>query len=126
MDRRWLSAAAIGPLILAAGAAQAETVIGDARTGPLATATAASGAPDDLRISSAGSVKPAGGNAVTLNSDNDVAIEGEVAITDASDATALLVEGGRRGDVALSGALRVDESYAVSYTHLTLPTILLV
>ncbi|OYW94967.1 MAG: hypothetical protein B7Z13_03180 [Caulobacterales bacterium 32-67-6] len=114
MDRRWLSAAAIGPLILAAGAAQAETVIGDARTGPLATATAASGAPDDLRISSAGSVKPAGGNAVTLNSDNDVAIEGEVAITDASDATALLVEGGRRGDVALSGALRVDESYAAA------------
>lgn len=114
MDRRWLSAAAIGPLILAAGAAQAETVIGDARTGPLATAPAASGAPDDLRISSAGSVKPAGGNAVTLNSDNDVAIEGEVAITDASDATALLVEGGRRGDVALSGALRVDESYAAA------------
>ena len=114
MDRRWLRAAAIGPLILAAGAAQAETVIGDARTGPLATATAASGAPDDLRISSAGSVKPASGNAVTLNSDNDVAIEGEVAITDASDATALLVEGGRRGDVALSGALRADESNAAA------------
>lgn len=112
MDRRWLSAAAIAPLILAAGAARAETVIGDARTSPVATATAASGAPDDLRISAAGSVKPAGGAAVTLNSDNKVTIEGEVAIIDANDATALLIEGGRRGDVALSGALRVDESYA--------------
>lgn len=112
MDRRWLSAAAIGPLILAAGAARAETVIGDARTAPIATATVAGGAPDDLRISSAGSVKPNGGAAVTLNSDNKVTIEGEVAIIDANDATALLIEGGRRGDVALSGVLRVDESYA--------------
>ena len=98
MDRRWLSAAAIGPLLLTASAAQAETVIGDARTTPVATATAASGAPDDLRISSPGSVKPTGGAAVTLNSDHKVIIEGEVAITDASDATALLGEGGRRGD----------------------------
>ena len=39
MDRRWLSAAAIGPLLLAACAARAETVIGDARTTPVATAT---------------------------------------------------------------------------------------
>lgn len=114
MDRRWLSAAAIGPLLLAAGAARAETVIGDAGTTPVATATAASGAPDDLRISSVGSVKPTGGTAVTLNSDHKVTIEGEVAITDASDATALLVEGGRRGDVALSGAMRVDESYTAT------------
>ncbi|MDO8900671.1 MAG: autotransporter outer membrane beta-barrel domain-containing protein [Phenylobacterium sp.] len=111
MDRRWLSAAAIGPLILAAGVARAETVIGEARTTPVTTATAASGAPDNLRISSAGSVKPAGGAAVTLNSDNSVAIEGEVVITDANDATALLVEGGRRGEVVLSGVLRVDETY---------------
>lgn len=111
MDRRWLSAAAIGPLLLAAGAARGETSIADARTTPVATATVANGAPDDLRITSAGSVKPTGGAAVTLNSDHNVRIEGEVAIIDASDAAALLIEGGRRGEVALSGVLRVDESY---------------
>ncbi|MFN3573385.1 MAG: autotransporter domain-containing protein [Phenylobacterium sp.] len=117
MDRRWLGAAAATPLLwAAAGAAQAETTISTAVTTPVATATANSGAPDDLTIASGGSVKPTGGTAVTLNSDNDVSIAGTAAITDANGATALLIEGGRTGEVTLSGTLTVDESTAVSDT----------
>ena len=117
MDRRWLSAAAATPLLwAAAGGAQAETTISTAVTTPVPTATANSGAPDDLTIASGGSVKPTGGTAVTLNSDNNVSIAGTVAIADANGATALLIEGGRTGEVTLSGTLTVDESTTASDT----------
>ena len=117
MDRRWLSAAAATPLLwAAAGGAQAETTISTAVTTPVTTATANSGAPDDLTIASGGSVKPTGGTAVTLNSDNNVLIAGTVAIADANGATALLIEGGRTGEVTLSGTLTVDESTTASDT----------
>jgi hypothetical protein len=111
MDRRWLSAAAAAPLLLVAGVSEAETTISTAVTTPVTTATAASGSPDDLTISSSGSVKPSGGTAVTLNSNNRLAIAGEVTITDANDATAVLIEGGRTGEVTLSGTVQVNESY---------------
>lgn len=111
MDRRLLTAAAASPLLWAAGLAQAETTISDARTTPVATATAASGTPDNLTVASGGSVKPTSGAAITLNSDNNVSIAGAAGVTDANDSTALLIQGGRRGEVTLSGALTVDESY---------------
>ena len=85
MDRRWLRAAAATPLLwAAAGGAQAETTISTAETTPVTTATANSGAPDDLTIASGGAGKPTGGTAVTLNSDNNVSIAGTVAIADAN------------------------------------------
>ncbi|HMO43556.1 MAG TPA: hypothetical protein PKB04_09595 [Phenylobacterium sp.] len=111
MDRRLLTAAAASPLLWAAGLAQAETTISDARTTPVATATAASGTPDNLTVASGGSVKPTSGAAITLNSDNNVSIAGAAGVTDANDSTALLIQGGRRGEVTISGALTVDESY---------------
>ena len=48
--------AAASPICLMAGAAQAETAISTAVTTPVATASAASGARDDVKITSAGSV----------------------------------------------------------------------
>ena len=112
MRRRYLLLAAASPLCLA-GAAFAETTITTTVTTPVTTATAASGSPDDLRITSAGAVQPTGGAAVTLNSNNSVTVEGAVKITDANDATGVLVEGGRTGEVKLSGAIAVDESTAI-------------
>lgn len=73
--------AAASPLCLLAGAAQAETSIGDTRTTGVSTATAASGAPDDLKVTSAGQLKPTTpGAAITLNSNNKVTHEGSIII----------------------------------------------
>ena len=58
MRLRHLLFAAASPICLMAGAAQAETAISTAVTTPVATASAASGARDDVKITSAGSVKP--------------------------------------------------------------------
>jgi hypothetical protein len=110
MSLRFLLLAAASPLCFAAGVARAETAISTTVTTPIATATAASGARDDIRITSTGVVKPAGGTAVTLNSNNSVNIEGQVSITDANNATGLAILGGNTGEVKVSGGITVDES----------------
>jgi hypothetical protein len=110
MSLRFLLLAAASPLCIAAGVARAETAISTTVTSPIATATAASGARDDLRITSTGVVKPAGGAAVTLNSNNSVNIEGQVSVTDANNATGLAIVGGNTGEVKVSGGITIDES----------------
>ena len=110
MRLRLLLFAAASPVCLSLDVAKAETTISTAVTSPVATATAAGGAPDDLKIASGGSVTTSGGAAVTLNSDNDVANAGTIAIRDADGATGVLVTGGTRGDVNNTGKITVDES----------------
>lgn len=110
MSLRLLLLAAASPLCLAAGVARAETAISTTVTTPIATATAASGARDDVRVTASGVVKPAGGAAVTLNSNNNVTLEGAVTIADANGATGLAILGGNTGEAKVSGAISVDES----------------
>ena len=110
MSLRLFLLAAASPLCLVASVVRAETAISTTVTAPVTTATAASGARDDLRITSTGVVKPAGGTAVTLNSNNSVTLEGQVTITDASNATGLAIVGGNTGEVKISGGITVDET----------------
>ncbi len=88
MNRLFVSAALL-PLVWAASA-QAETKITTAVTTPVKTSTAtAAGAPDDLTIDSAGSVKPtAAGAAVTLDSNNKVSNLGTISFNGVNGATA--------------------------------------
>lgn len=110
MRLRLLLLVAASPLCLTATDARAETVISTTVTTPLATATAANGAADDLRVAASGSVKLTGGTAVTLNSDNKVTVEGTLAIQDANNAVGIAVQGGRAGEVKQTGAITIDES----------------
>lgn len=109
MSRRLFLLLAASPLCFAAPA-HGETVISTTVSTPVSTSTAASGGRDDVRVASGGVVQPAGGSAITLDSDNSVTIEGTVKIQDADDATGLRVQGGRRGEVKLSGTITIDES----------------
>ncbi|MDP3855983.1 autotransporter domain-containing protein [Phenylobacterium sp.] len=116
MPLRHVLLAAASPLCLLAGAAHAETVISDARTTAIATATAASGARDDVKVASGGSVKPTSGAAVTLNSNNNVTHEGSIVVQDADDATGVLVLGGTTGELKISGTIQVDETTEIKDT----------
>src|SRR6478735_3063022 len=99
MRLRHVLFAAASPLCLLAGAAQAETVVSTSTTAPVATATATSGGRDDLRVSSAGTIKPtAAGAAITLNSNNSVTNEGAISFQNVDDATAVLALGGMTGE----------------------------
>src|SRR3546814_12074229 len=58
-------------------AAHAETTIATATTAPVRTSTIKSGAPDDIKITSAGSIQPTvAGPAVTIDSNHKVVNEG--------------------------------------------------
>jgi uncharacterized protein with beta-barrel porin domain len=109
--RRLFASTSLSTLLLATGAA-AQTVIDARQTAPVRTSTVKAGARDDLRIGANGAVATVGGVAVTIDSDNKVANGGLIQITDASDATAVLAQDDVKGDVANTGKLIVDETYA--------------
>ncbi|MEE4154746.1 MAG: autotransporter outer membrane beta-barrel domain-containing protein [Erythrobacter sp.] len=90
----------------------AQTVIDTARTAPVQTSLAAGGQPSDVRIDEDGSITVAAGAAVTVDSDNDIVNEGEIEITNASDASGILVTGARTADITNSAAITIDETYA--------------
>ncbi|PKQ00981.1 MAG: autotransporter domain-containing protein [Alphaproteobacteria bacterium HGW-Alphaproteobacteria-13] len=92
----------------------AETTIATAVTNPVHSSTVKSGAADDVKISSAGSVKPASGTAVTIDSDNKVVNEGTIQITNADGATGIFANAGTAGGITNSatGKIIIDESYA--------------
>ncbi|NIJ36912.1 hypothetical protein FHR22_001596 [Sphingopyxis panaciterrae] len=95
--------------------ALAETVIGNAQTGPIRTSTVKGGtAPDDMKLASSGSIKPTSGTAVTIDSNNKVVNEGTIQITNADNATGIYANAGVTSSInnAASGKIIIDETYA--------------
>lgn len=111
--RRLLACTCLTPLPLLAPvfAAQAETVISTRVTTPVATATAANGQPDSVRIAAAGTIAPTGGAAVTVNSSHNVANEGAIEIKGANNATGILVNPGTTSSITNTGKITIDEDY---------------
>ena len=112
--RNLLACTCLTPVLLVAGAgpAGAETVLSTKLTSPVSTSTVKSGAADDIRISTDGSIVPAvAGAAVTIDSDNSVKNEGTITITDPDDSTGILAIAGTSGTITNSGKIEVLESY---------------
>ena len=84
--RRLLAASCLSPVVLLAAPTAAEITITTAVTNPVLTGTAN----DDLRITSAGSVRPTSGVAVTINSNDNVTNEGTIQITGANDSAGIV------------------------------------
>lgn len=107
--------ASTGLWVLAAGTpALAQTVIDTKVTTPLRTATAKAGAPDNIQISDKGSVTPAGGTAVTIDSNNSVSNAGTIQITDVNDAVGIAAQAGVSGEIKNTGKIILDETYTPS------------
>ena len=111
--RSLLGTTAFGAIVAATFAvpASAETIISTAVTTP--QSTSASG---DIRISSTGSVKPASGTAVTLNTNNYVRNEGTIQVTGANDSVGILGNSGVTGEITNSGTITIDESFTATDT----------
>ena len=111
--RSLLGTTALGAMVAATAAvpASAETIISTAVTTP--QSTSASG---DIRISSTGSVKPASGTAVTLNTNNYVRNEGTIQVTGANDSVGILGNSGVTGEITNSGTITIDESFTPTDT----------
>jgi hypothetical protein len=113
MSRKLLATAALAPLLLYAGRASAETqVTSSSRTTPIATSTAASGAADDVTITSDGAITPTVSGAVaTLDSDNTLTNNGALTSVGVSDSTGVLVVGGYTGTLLNSATISLTEDY---------------
>ena len=111
MRRMLATAVALGPLAFACGA-QAETVISTERTTPVLTSTAASGAPDSVRVALGGTIRLTSGTAVTLNSSHAVSNEGQILLNDVSTdgTTGILVQGGNTASVTNSGVITITDN----------------
>ena len=112
--RKLLAATCLTPLSFAflPAFAGAETVISTAVTTPVLTSTGN----DDVRISSTGSVKPANGVAVTIDSNDSVKNEGTIQITGANNSVGILANTGLTGNITNSGAITLDEAYTPTDT----------
>jgi len=112
--RKLLAATCLTPLSFALlpAVANAETVISTAITTQVLTSTGN----DDVRISSTGSVKPAGGNAVTIDSNDSVKNEGLIQITGANNSAGIVANPGLAGNITNSGTITIDESYTPTDT----------
>ncbi|WP_326915107.1 autotransporter outer membrane beta-barrel domain-containing protein [Sphingopyxis chilensis] len=98
-------------------AAHAETTITTATTAPVRTSTIKSGAPDDIKITSAGSIKPTvTGPAVTIDSNHKVVNEGTIEFTNVDGATGILAGAGTSGGItnSASGKITIGETYAAT------------
>lgn len=112
MRKTFLTAVALAPLYLAA-AANAETVISNNRTTPIATSTAANGSPDSIRIDSGGKISLSSGAAVTVDSNNNVINDGNIDMGDTADgSTGILVAPGVSADITNNGNISLGDGYA--------------
>ncbi len=111
---RLLLASSAPLALIVATSAPAQTSIATKQTTPVRTSTIRAGSADNISITSAGSIVPTAGVAVTIDSNNNVANAGTIQITDANGATGILAQAGVRGDIANSGKIIVDETYTAT------------
>src|SRR6266481_4849691 len=89
-----------------AAPALAQTTIGSGATTPLATSTAG-----DITINVGGSVKPAAGTAVTIDSNNSLTNNGLIEFQNLDHTTGVLARGGHTGAITNDGTIQVDDTF---------------
>lgn len=100
-------------ILAAASPAMAENITTKRNT-PVKTSTIGNGSPDDIVITSAGSVVLTGGTAVTMDSNDAVTNQGAVTIGNADGAIGVLAEAGTTGAITNSGTITIDEPYTAT------------
>ena len=104
--------AGVATSLFVAGA-QAQVTVDDDRTTPIETGTADNGSPADVTISSDGSITlDNGGTAVTVNSDNDLTVQGDIVLGHVDDAIGVLIEPGNEGDIVIGGRILLERTQA--------------
>ncbi|MBX3478910.1 MAG: autotransporter outer membrane beta-barrel domain-containing protein [Caulobacter sp.] len=111
--KRLLATVAAPPLLLLfSGQALAETEISNSRTTPVRTSTVASGGADDVLINDDGSIELTTAEpGVTVDSNNTVVNEGEIATEDVDGSVGILIKGGVTTDVTNTGVINILDSF---------------
>ncbi len=110
--RQLLSFTCLTPIaLLSTFPAFAETIIKDARTTPVRTANANSGAADSVTVDTAGSIKLSSGTAITMDSNHQVTNKGVITVTGANGAVGIIALPNTNGAITNSGTITIDEAY---------------
>jgi hypothetical protein len=91
--------------------ASADTTISTATTAALNTAAAG-----DITVTTAGSIKPAAGAVITIDSNNKVNNQGTLAIQGVNGAAGIVANTGLTGDITHSGTITIDENFTPTDT----------
>jgi hypothetical protein len=109
--KRLVASVAAAPLLLFASHALADTTISDAKTAPIATGTINGGAPDNIIIAAAGTVKvTTPGPLVTVNSNNTLVNKGEISSVDVDGSIGIQVNGGVTTNLTNSAVIKIVDS----------------
>jgi len=118
MKRNLLAAAAAAaPLLAAAAPALAQVTISTSTSTPVTTATANNGAPADVTVSGSIGLTTAGTagapiTALTLNSNNNVNVTGQLGSTGLNYTNGLNILGGFTGSAINQGSIDITETYS--------------
>ncbi|HEY0436146.1 MAG TPA: hypothetical protein VGC92_05870, partial [Phenylobacterium sp.] len=96
-----------------AGQAAAQTTITADTTAPLVTSVAG-----NVTINAGGSIKPASGVAVTIDSNNTLTNGGLIQFRDKNDVTGVLVLGGRTTTITNTGTIQENSTSSNTEIHL--------
>eukprot|EP01035_Chromulina_nebulosa_P059381 gene59381-81284_t len=109
--KRLVATAAVAPLLLFASQAMADVTITDKRTAPVSTGTINSGAPDNIIIANSGGVKiTTAGPIVTVNSNNTVVNNGEIASVDVDNSVGVQLNGGTTTSLTNNAVITLNDS----------------
>ena len=109
--QKWARILRFGPPMVSltaliwAGQALAQTTINGETSAPLATSKSG-----DITISTGGTVKPASGVAVTIDSNNVVSNSGVIQFQNIDNATGVLIQGGHTGSLTNGNTIQVDDT----------------
>lgn len=107
------TAAAIAPLMMAAGA-QAQVVISTTRTTPVVTSTVGAGnTPSAVTITNTGLISLNTGTGITVDSSHNIAVNtggGVYMLNTASGSTGILINGGVTSNITIGGSVSLTDS----------------
>ncbi|OQW63151.1 MAG: hypothetical protein A4S17_07485 [Proteobacteria bacterium HN_bin10] len=117
--KRRIQLASLAMAMAGVGTAHAgDVTITTATTTPLTTSNPdGSAVAGDITVADGGSITvTAGQTAITVNTSNDVTINGQIASTDANNTTGILLQGGNTGNIVQSGVINLSEGFTQTDT----------
>jgi uncharacterized protein with beta-barrel porin domain len=117
--KRRIQLASLAMAMAGVGTAHAgDVTITTATTTPLTTSNPdGSAVAGDITVADGGSITvTAGQTAITVNTSNDVTINGQLASNDANNTTGILLQGGNTGQINNSGTIQLLESFTLTDT----------
>lgn len=91
---------------------QAQTVVTEDSSEPIQTSTAANGNPDDVTIAAEAVVTTTEeGTVVTVDSDNDLFVQGDIDVSDIDNVVGIELQGGNSGNLVTVGNIFIQEDF---------------